>query len=198
MAYDFAGSWDANAGHQANIFPSSVNTTSTPFSIDAALNHYINVGGVPPSKIVMGMPLYGRAFENTAGPGHAYSGVGEGSWESGVWDYKALPRSGASELFDDSIGASWSYDSAARTMVSYDTVAAGREKANFIRRSGLGGGMWWEASGDKGGPTASISEGSLIGNFVDVIGGVNMLDQTANAVDYPESKYDNIRSKNLT
>ncbi|KAJ5887968.1 hypothetical protein N7495_008009 [Penicillium taxi] len=197
MSYDFAGSWDATSGHQANIFPNSANTSSTPFSIDAALNHYINVGGVPPSKIVVGMPLYGRAFQNTEGPGHTYSGVGEGSWENGVWDYKALPRPGANEFFDDSIGASWSYDKASRTMISYDTVAAGREKANFIRRRGLGGGMWWEASGDKGGPTGNISEGSLIGNFVDVIGGVDVLDQTANAVDYPESRYENIRSINL-
>lgn len=87
MGYDFAGSWDQTAGHQANIFPSVKDPKSTPFSADAAIRHYIKQG-VHPSKIVLGMPLYGRAFQNTPGPGHPYSGVGEGSWENGIWDYK--------------------------------------------------------------------------------------------------------------
>jgi chitinase len=87
MAYDFAGSWDQCAGHQANIYPSKRDARTTPFSTDFAVKHYIN-HGVHPSKIVLGMPLYGRAFQNTNGPGHGFSGVGEGSWENGVWDYK--------------------------------------------------------------------------------------------------------------
>lgn len=194
MAYDYAGSWDQHAGHQANTFPSSDSPTSTPFSTHAALDHYINVGGVPPSKIVVGMPLYGRAFENTDGPGAPFSGVGEGSWENGVWDYKALPRPGASENFDAATGASWCYDAGSRRMVSYDTVQAGREKAEFIKQRQLGGGMWWESSGDKGGRVANPNDGSLIGVFVDTVGGVGGLDQSPNAIDFPESKYDNIRS----
>ncbi len=87
MAYDFAGSWDAQAGHQANIYASRKDAKCTPFSTDHAVKHYINQG-IHPSNIVLGMPLYGRAFQNTKGPGHSFSGVGEGSWENGVWDYK--------------------------------------------------------------------------------------------------------------
>ncbi|KAJ5594820.1 Endochitinase B [Penicillium hispanicum] len=194
MAYDYAGSWDSVAGHQANIYPSSTNPPATPFSTAAALNHYISVGGVPTAKMVLGMPLYGRAFESTDGPGTAFSGVGAGSWENGVWDYKALPRAGAHEQFDADIGASWCYDSGERMMVSYDTPQAGREKAQLIRQRQLGGGMWWESSGDKGGKEANAADGSLIGTFVDAVGGVDALDQTFNAIDYPESKYDNLRA----
>jgi chitinase len=142
--------------------------------------------------MVVGMPLYGRAFQNTQGPGTAYNGVGEGSWENGVWDYKALPQPGASEQVDPQVGASWSYVNG--TMVSYDNVQVGEIKAGFIRHNGLGGGMWWESSGDKGGQGAARAHGSLIGTFVDTVGGVAALDQSPNNLDFPESKFDNIRA----
>jgi chitinase len=118
MAYDFAGSWDSTAGHQANLYKSTMNPQSTPFSIQEAIKHYIDKG-VASNKIVLGMPIYGRAFEGTGGPGQAYNGVGQGTWENGVHDYCKLPLEGSKEVQDDQIGASWSYDEGKKTMVSY-------------------------------------------------------------------------------
>ncbi|KAK3706809.1 Chitinase 4 [Vermiconidia calcicola] len=191
MAYDFAGSWDAQAGHQANLYPSKKDPRATPFNADHAVRHYIKQG-IRSDKIVLGMPLYGRAFQNTQGPGETYDGVGEGSWEKGVWDYKDLPRPGAEVLHDSEAIASWCYDPGSKTMVSYDTPRVAAEKVQYIKSTGLGGAMWWESSGDK----RSNNSESLIKVVAQGLGGSEgkRLRHRANVLEYPESKYDNLRN----
>jgi len=186
MAYDYAGSWDATAGHQANLYRHGGDPACTPFSTATALEYY-RARGVAADKIVLGMPLYGRAFENTDGPGKPYSGVGEGNWERGVYDFKNLPLAGAVEHHDREVGASYSYDQGQRTFVSYDTAGMAKQKAAFIRSWGLGGAMWWESSADK------LGGDSLIGTVVDELGGRHRLSRGHNCVTYPQSKYENLK-----
>ncbi|KAI3324382.1 glycoside hydrolase family 18 protein [Xylariaceae sp. AK1471] len=188
LSYDYAGSWDTTSGHQANLFLNSKNPTSTKFSTDAAITAY-RAAGVSLNKLNLGLPLYGRAFENTNGLGQAFSGVGAGSWEAGIYDYKVLPLSGT-ELYDSDAAASYSYDSAKKQLISYDNVATIKTKASYIQTKGLGGSMFWEASGDRTGSS------SLIAAAFTAQGGTASLDKSANLLSYPGSKYDNIK-KNL-
>ena len=188
MAYDYAGSWDGKVGHQANLYPDERRAERTPFSTLKAVEGYA-AKGVPTGKIVLGMPLYGRAFCGTGGLGESFQGVGEGSWENGVWDFKVLPKDGAEEHVDETVGASWSYDKDKKVLVSYDNKKVVEQKARFVLEKGLGGGMWWESSADR-----KLGEGSLIETFVDGIGGTQVLDQTQNCMDYRESRYDNMRA----
>ncbi|KAK2729014.1 endochitinase [Colletotrichum kahawae] len=187
MAYDYAGSWDANSGHQANLYPNPANPTATPFSTDKAVSDYL-AAGVPASKIVLGMPIYGRSFEQTNGIGQPFTGIGSGSWENGVWDYKALPRAGATELYDATAVASYSYDSSAKELISYDTPAVVRTKVSYLQSKGLGGSMFWEASGDR------TDDASLMKTSFDALGGSAAQDSSENQLSYPNSKYDNIRA----
>ncbi|QSS66233.1 chitinase [Histoplasma capsulatum] len=197
MAYDYAGSWDTVAGHQANLEVSKSDPKSTPYSTEAALDFYIGVGKVPASKMILGMPLYGREFADTDGPGTPFTGTGgNGSFEPGIWDYKVLPKEGAKEHMESGskggCGASWSYDKSSRSMISYDTVPMVEKKTKYIINKGLGGGMWWEASGDRDPRTAEKAKGSLIGTFVEGIGGG--LEKHENALSFPESQYDNLKA----
>jgi len=183
MAYDFAGSWESVAGHQANLHSNDPNTPSA-----AAAVEYYKAQGVPAHKLVLGMPLYGRAFANTNGIGEPYSGVGEGSWEPGLWDYKALPQVGAQEVTDVFLKASYSYDPSKRLLISYDTPAIAVEKANYIVGNGLKGAMFWELDADK-----SDKDGSDESIVATVSRTFGSLDSSLNELNYPGSKFDNLR-----
>jgi len=193
MAYDYAGSWDSVSGHQANVYGGAMNT-------QRAVDFYTS-RGVPRNKLIIGIPLYGRSFMNTAGPGPGapFSGVGPGSWEEGTYDYRALPVPGSTVYHDDSIMASWSYDPRKKEFITFDTDRVGWLKGQWIAREGLGGGMYWELSGDKG-PERSGMEGgqgkvqvpgrSLISAVID---GMGPLDRSPNWLWYEGSRFDNMR-----
>ena len=183
MAYDYAGSWSNTTGHDANLYPNPQNMDATPFNTDVAINAYVN-GGVPANKIVLGMPIYGRAFTNTEGLGKPYSGVGEGSWENGIWDYKALPKPGTQVQCDTTAQGCYTYDAGSKTLISFDTPDMVKTKVDYLKKKGLGGSMFWEISADKKGAD------SLVGTANNAMGG---LDSTNNNLNYPGSKYDNIK-----
>ncbi|PYH67191.1 glycoside hydrolase [Aspergillus vadensis CBS 113365] len=124
----------AYSSRRANVFDDPSIPNSTPFKTD--------------QTIVLGMPLYGRSFP--------FTGVGNGSWEARVSDYKDLPRPGAKEYVLDRAVANYSYDLTART--------------------GSGGGIWWESSGDKSGNSSLIAT------------------RSANVLDYPISQYWNLEN----
>uniref|UniRef100_A0A0P0C482 Endochitinase 1 n=1 Tax=Hypocrella siamensis TaxID=696354 RepID=A0A0P0C482_9HYPO len=184
MAYDYSGSWSQYSGHDANLYNSNKNPDATFFNTDDAVEAYIK-GGVPASKLVLGMPIYGRSFENTDGIGKPFSGIGEGSWEKGVWDYKALPKAGAVLQYDSDAKGYYSYDPSTRELISFDTPGMIREKVTYLKGKGMGGSMFWEASADKEGPD------SLIGTSASELGS---LDVTQNLLDYPNSQYENMKN----
>ncbi|RDH39693.1 glycoside hydrolase superfamily [Aspergillus welwitschiae] len=188
MCYDFSGSWDKCSGHMANVFHSGRGEI-TPFCADGAVTMYLRGGVRDARKLIFGLPLYGRAFEGTDGPGSGFQGVGEGSWENGVWDYKDLPLQGSQEVVDGRLMASWCFDPAKRKMVSYDTPEVAGMKTEYIAGRRLGGAMWWELSGDH-----HVShERSLVKGTAERLGRLGGLDGTENTLYYPLSRFENLR-----
>lgn len=193
MAYDFAGSWSHIADHQANLYGGSL-------SASESIHHYIS-HGVDRPKIVFGIPLYGRSFAHTQGLRTPFVGVGGGSWEQGVYDYRALPLPGTHVILDEKAGASWSYDSRTKEMVSFDSEEVAYWKGQYIWREGLAGSMFWELSGDKGSDRDGMDKGpgkepqpgkSLVTVVKDAMG--SGLRSEENWLRYEKSQFDNMRN----
>ncbi|KAG0645801.1 Complement-fixation antigen [Hyphodiscus hymeniophilus] len=188
MTYDFSGSWDTTARHQANLYPSASFPDSTSYAADTGLTDYI-ARGIPVHKLVMGIPVYGHSFAGTDGLGQPFTGpspTASHCWEAGSCDYKVLPKAGAEEIYDPAIGASYSYDPITKEFTTYDSASVVIQKGEYIKAKGLGGAMFWETSADKTGAD------SLIGTLFDTLG--QDLEQTRNWLSYPESRYKNVKS----
>jgi chitinase len=187
MAFDYARSWGLLTANQANFFHSTGDPFTTPFNTEDAVGNY-TVKGIALSKIVLGMPIYGRLFAATDGLRQPFNGVGQGTWQEGVYDFKALPLSGAKVFYDYATGSSYSYDATGKELISYDDVPVAKQKAAFIQQKGLGGAMWWESSADE------VGNNSLIRNVVEVLGGKDGsgLKSSPNQLLYPDTIYDNL------
>ncbi|KAK4612754.1 Endochitinase 1 [Fulvia fulva] len=127
IGYDYSGSFNKTAAHSANVYSSTRDPLATPFNTHEAVEAYTKAG-VSPSKIILGMPLYGHNFLKQT-------------------DYKALATKLANTTqVDKDLIASWSYDQASRTLVSYDNLEVAALKGKYIIDQGLGGGMWWRSA----------------------------------------------------
>lgn len=136
MDYDFSGSWLNTTIHQSNLYPDG--TINGGVSVDSGMQNWLSV--VAPEKIVLGQPLYARAFSGTTGLGATYTGLpGTG----GILNYKDLPSSGPTVVEDLKVGASYSFDPATGIFASYDTPAITKLKAKYVQDKGLAGSMWW-------------------------------------------------------
>lgn len=93
-----------------------------------------------------------------------------------------LPRPGAQVFLDSQAIASWTYDNASHTMISYDTPEVVAQKVRYIQTRNLGGAMWWETSGDQ----PSSSNRSLINAAAIAFNenGSNSMENSENCLDY--------------
>jgi chitinase len=161
MAYDFHGTWEKTTGHQSAF-------TGDPngYDVQTAINLYL-AAGVKPGKIVMGAPLYTRAWGGVADGGdggylEATSGAAPGTFEAGVYDYKDLlnqvkdPNSGWKLYWDDNAQAAYLYNPSKGLFSSFETPTSIAQKSEWAQAMGLGGMMFWDITNDAVGSPESL------------------------------------------
>lgn len=152
MTYDFNGAWGTHTGFNAPLRTFPGDTSPAGFDVTSAVRAYLD-GGVPPERLVLGVPFYGRSFAGTsgAGPGQPFTGPGTGTWEPGVLDWHDIAQNYLPRLerrWHEEAQVPWLHDPATGLFVSYDDAESLRIKRDFARGLGLGGVMIWEMSSD--------------------------------------------------
>lgn len=161
MSYDFHGTWETTTGHQ-----SAFAGDADGYDIQTAVKAYL-AAGVPAAKVILGAPLYTRAWSGVADGGDGgylekSSGAAMGTFEKGVYDYKDLVtqmQSSAGDwklYWDDTAQAAYVYDAVGATFSSFETRASIAQKSDWAERLGLGGMMFWDITGDALGTSESL------------------------------------------
>jgi len=155
MTYDFreAGG-DPLAGHHANLYPHPADADQQ--SADRAVREFL-AAGVPPAKLVLGVPFYGRAWaevEGTAADGGLYR-PGKAPTERIDTHYPSLAaligHDGYERRWDPVAQAPYIWNGEKRIFVSYDDPESLRLKSRYVKERGLGGVMFWEYYADPSG-----------------------------------------------
>jgi chitinase len=175
MTYDFHGGWDKTTGFNAPLYPVTsgpdAHGLGTKLNADSAIKSYL-AAGVPPEKLVLGVPFYGRAwggvktvdnglFQSQATPAH-------GAWDRGTFEYYNLAAKYIGKYerhWNDEAKVPWLFDAKSGLMISYDDPQSIKLKAAYAREHKLGGVMIWELSGDDGqGTLMAAARDGLKGN----------------------------------
>ncbi|KAL9031742.1 MAG: hypothetical protein Q9196_000252 [Gyalolechia fulgens] len=189
MGYDYAGSgFSQFTAYQSNLYASLDNPLETAFSTHKAIVDCTS-SGVASYKVVLGMPVYGRGFASTGGLGQHFAPqvTGEFPEEPGVWGYKVLPQWGANSHNDFNVVGSYTYDPSARALITYDSPEVVKAKTKYVTDNQLGGVMFWESSGDKGGNESLIATA-----YTGLVSAG--LESSTNCLCYPISRFENLRN----
>jgi chitinase len=155
MAYDIHGGWESSTAPLAALSRSPRDPAGDhQVTIERVVGDY-RAAGVPASKLIVGVPFYGRGWAGAA-PGaqgdglyQPASGPAPGSATPGIDDYRMLvTRQGATAFRDAASAAFWTYDPVTHVLWSFDDATAIRVKRQFAIARGLGGVMCWDLSGD--------------------------------------------------
>ncbi|KAF3452994.1 hypothetical protein FNV43_RR03427 [Rhamnella rubrinervis] len=159
MCYDFHGAWSNITGPNAALFDPNSNINSI-----YGLSSWINAG-MPPKKVVMGLPLYGRTWHlkdpKVNGIGSIAVGPGPGD---GVLTYSQIVKLNKEEngtvVYDaDTVSV---YSVVGSSWIGYDDPLTTTTKVGYAQALGLRGYFFWALSFDKNSDISSHASRSWI------------------------------------
>jgi chitinase len=166
MTYDMHGAWDVQGptNFQAPLYSSPDDPARPPYnlSVDSVITAYLNKG-VPPEKLIMGVPFYGRGW---TGVPNVNNGLYQSAdtmepasarFEAGIEDTKILAQLGYPSFHDPKTKAMWIFDG--KTWWNYDDPEVIAAKMTYIKQKKLGGVMFWSLDGDDGTLIRAIRDG---------------------------------------
>lgn len=154
MSYDFAGEWQPTGptNFQSNLVQTgSEENTSTKLQVDALV-----ALGVPTSKIMLGVPFYGRGWTGVAaGPNTKYPGFFQPATsplpEATYAELKNMP---GKVYFHSEAQQTYKYDG--NQFWTFDTPQDVERKVAYCKEQSLGGVFAWSANQDDGSELTSV------------------------------------------
>ncbi len=149
MTYDYAGPWTTYAGHNAPLFASS-KQPGTPRSTDLTMRYLVRDRGLPPDRLAIGIPLYGRGFA-VAEPYASTRNAPAARPSAGGGDYANIARllkQGWTRRWDDETKTPWLIAPDRSSVIGYDDAESVSTKTEWAMKQGFRGVFFWQVGGD--------------------------------------------------
>ena len=155
MTYDYH-TGGSIAHFNAPLF-ATANDPTPEMNVDASIRAFL-AGGVPASKLMVGIPFFAKAYGGVPDVNAGLLQPSKGppkDWRESDGNWRRLSRtrlrdSRYARHWDSAARVPWLFDPKAGTWISYDDPEAVRAKMKYVRENGLGGVIIWELGGDDG------------------------------------------------
>lgn len=168
MGYDYyEPSDEGTTGHNAPLFVNPQDPKQV--SEDLSVRQY-EEAGVPPAKIVLGVPFYGHEWGQVPDQNHGLFQPGKpvpGAYANyanivATMLNPAVPNSGYVRYWDSASSVPYLYNAAQHIFVSYDDPQSMALKCKYALDHQLGGIMFWDYSGDPSGTLLDTIDTTLL------------------------------------
>jgi chitinase len=149
MAYDLHWNTEPSTNFHSALFHDAHDPSPPQMQnryADYAVRSFLDAG-VPSSKLVLGVPFYGKGWQGVSPRNHGlYQRSREPAANGGSYrELKALPPSADRQYFSKPVTCTvWDHS----VFWSYDCPEAMRQKTKYVRSRRLAGVMFWELSQD--------------------------------------------------